>query len=82
MIGEILISNNPSFDHICAYVAREEKEGEILAVNGVRDTSAADMAEDFDGAAVIAFERTLNGLPRYFYFFALACPFFPFVRGP
>ena len=48
MIGEILISNNPSFDHICAYVAREEKEGEILAVNGVRDTSAADMAEDFD----------------------------------
>ena len=48
MIGEILINNNPSFDHICAYVAREEKEGEILAVNGVRDTSAADMAEDFD----------------------------------
>ena len=48
MVGEILISNNPSFAHICAYVAREEKEGEILAVNGVRDTSAADMAEDFD----------------------------------
>jgi len=48
MVGEILISNNPSFAHICAYVAREEKEGEILAVEGVRDTSAADMAEDFD----------------------------------
>ena len=48
MIGEIKISDKPSFDRICAYVAQEVKEGEVLAVHGVRDTSWADMAEDFD----------------------------------
>lgn len=48
MIGEILISDNPSFGHICAYVAGETKKAEVLATHGVRDTSWADMAEDFD----------------------------------
>ena len=48
MIGKINISKNPSFAHICAYVAKEEKHGEVLAAHGVRDTSAAAMAEDFD----------------------------------
>ena len=48
MIGKINISDNPSFAHICAYVAKEEKEGEVLAAHGVRDTSAEEMAHDFD----------------------------------
>lgn len=48
MIGKIKISDNRSFAHICAYVAGEEKEGEVLAAQGVRDTSAEDMAHDFD----------------------------------
>ncbi len=48
MIGDILISDNPSFGHICAYVAGETKKAEVLATHGVRDTSWADMAQDFD----------------------------------
>lgn len=48
MIGEILISDKASFGPICAYVAQESKEGEVLAAHGVRDTSWADMAADFD----------------------------------
>ena len=48
MIGDILISDNPSFGHICAYVAGETKKAEVLATHGVRETSWADMAEDFD----------------------------------
>lgn len=48
MIGEIKISDKPSFGPICAYVAQEVKEGEVLAAHGVRDTSWAAMAADFD----------------------------------
>lgn len=48
MIGEIKISAKKSFTPICVYVAGEVKEAEVLATNGVRDTSAAHMAEDFD----------------------------------
>lgn len=48
MIGEILISDNPSFRHICAYVVGETKQAEVLATHGVRDTSWTEMAEDFD----------------------------------
>lgn len=48
MVGDILITDNPAFDHICAYVAGETKKAEVLATHGVRDTSWADMAEDFN----------------------------------
>lgn len=48
MIGEILISKSKSFGPMCAYVAGDAKEAEVLATHGVRDTSAAHMAEDFD----------------------------------
>jgi hypothetical protein len=48
MIGKIKISKTPTFTPICDYVGGEEKEAEVLAAHGVRGTSAAHMAADFD----------------------------------
>ena len=54
---------------MCAYVGGEAKEAEVLATRGVRDTSAAHMAEDFDA------QRALNPrLGRAVMHVALALP--------
>lgn len=69
MIGKIKISNRASFGPICAYVVGEEKEAEVLATHGVRGTSAAHMAADFDT------QRALNpALGRAVMHVALAWP--------
>lgn len=48
MVCKIKISKAPTFSPISEYVGGEDKEAEVLAAHGVRDTSAAHMAEDFD----------------------------------
>ena len=54
---------------MCAYVGGEAKEAEVLAAHGVRDTSFAHMAEDFDA------QRALNPrLGRAVMHVALAWP--------
>lgn len=52
MIGKVTIGK--SFGGICAYVFGEEKDALVLATEGVRDTSAAHMAADFNA------QRELN----------------------
>ena len=52
MIGKVSIGK--SFGGICAYVFGEEKDAQVLATEGVRDTSAAHMAADFNA------QRELN----------------------
>ena len=69
MIGEILISKSKSFGPMCDYVGGDAKEAEVLATRGVRDTSFAHMAEDFDA------QRALNPrLGRAVMHVALAWP--------
>ena len=69
MIGKIKISKSKSFTPMCAYVGGEDKEAEVLATHGVRDTSFAHMAEDFDA------QRALNpDLGRAVMHVALAWP--------
>jgi hypothetical protein len=69
MIGEILISDKKSFGPMCTYVGGGAKEAEVLAAHGVRDTSFAHMAEDFDA------QRALNPrLGRAVMHVALAWP--------
>lgn len=52
MIGKVTIGK--SFGGICQYVFGEEKGAQVLATEGVRDTSAAHMAADFNA------QRELN----------------------
>ena len=52
MIGKVTIGK--SFGGICTYVFGEEKSAQVLATEGVRDTSAAHMAADFNA------QRELN----------------------
>lgn len=52
MIGKVSIGK--SFGGICTYVFGEEKDAQVLATEGVRDTSAAHMAADFNA------QRELN----------------------
>lgn len=52
MIGKVKIGK--SFGGICRYVFGEEKGAEVLATEGVRGTSAAHMAADFNA------QRELN----------------------
>ena len=46
MIGKVKIGK--SFGGICQYVFGEDKQAEVLAAEGVRGTSAAGMAADFN----------------------------------
>ena len=46
MIGKVKIGK--SFGGICRYVFAEDKQAEVLAAEGVRGTSAASMAADFN----------------------------------
>ena len=52
MIGKVTIGK--SFGGICQYVFGEDKQAEVLATEGVRDTSAERMAADFNA------QRELN----------------------
>lgn len=69
MIGEIKISRSKTFDAMCAYVSGEDKKAEVLATEGVRGTSGADMAADFNAQR----ERNPN-LGRAVMHVALAWP--------
>lgn len=67
MIGKVKIGK--SFGGICQYVFGEEKGAEVLAAEGVRGTSAAHMAADFNA------QRELNpALGRAVMHVALAWP--------
>jgi len=67
MIGKVTIGK--SFGGICRYVFEEDKQAEVLAAEGVRGTSAARMAADFNA------QRELNpALGRAVMHVALAWP--------
>lgn len=67
MIGKVKIGK--SFGGICRYVFSEDKQAEVLAAEGVRGTSAAGMAADFNA------QRELNpALGRAVMHVALAWP--------
>jgi hypothetical protein len=67
MIGKVKIGK--SFGGICQYVFGEDKQAEVLAAEGVRGTSAARMAADFNA------QRELNpALGRAVLHVALAWP--------
>ena len=67
MIGKVKIGK--SFGGICQYVFSEDKQAEVLAAEGVRGTSAASMAADFNA------QRELNpALGRAVMHVALAWP--------
>lgn len=67
MIGKVKIGK--SFGGICRYVFEEDKQAEVLAAEGVRGTSAAAMAADFNA------QRELNpALGRAVMHVALAWP--------
>jgi len=67
MIGKVKIGK--SFGGICRYVFEEDKQVEVLAAEGVRRTSAASMATDFNA------QRELNpALGRAVMHVALAWP--------
>lgn len=67
MIGKVKIGK--SFGGICRYVFEEDKQAQVLAAEGVRGTSAAAMAADFNA------QRELNpNLGRAVMHVALAWP--------
>jgi hypothetical protein len=71
MTGKVKIGK--TFPGICQYVFREDKQAKVLAAEGVREDSAAHMAQDFDyqrgarprlGNAVLHVAEELSNLLR------------------